>query len=240
MKRLAIAPITLALAIGAVACSDDNASAPSSTTVLATTVAAQTDDTAANRSTTVAGDPLRELLLDIDDLPTGWRMEYSPENAEFGSFGDSSCEGHSVDPAIVDRVRPTIAVKLTSPDGAVTIEQSIFTGDPEQIAADLTAVFAVDSACFGAETVEADGSKTLYEPLDLPTLGDRQESATWNYLTGADLEPTAAGHIAIIQVGSVAMEIAQVESLTITGGQAAFGVEEFVEVLQTAVAKARR
>lgn len=178
-------------------------------------------------------------MLAASDLPSDWTITYSQPGDDFGSFGDSSCPGHAVDAAIVERVRPTVSATFGSADGSLLIEQAALQADPAQLEADLAAVMEVDSACFGLDSIEGEGGKTVFDRLTMPALADQQESATWRFLADPDGMATAMGHIAIVRVGPIAMEISQSESLSSPGASPTYTDEEFVALVQKAVARAK-
>jgi len=247
LQRLLTLTAAAGLGLSVAACGGNSGTTTTSAPAPTTSTGQAPATTAAESASTVAGSPtsaattdaLRSLLLAASDLPTDWTITYSQPGDEFGSFGDSSCPGHAVEPAIVDRVRPTVSASFGTADDVLAFEQAAFQSDPVQMEADLAAVFAVDAACFGMESMEGEGGKTVFERLVMPELADQQESATWRFLAEPDYAATAVGHIAIVRVGSIAMEISQSEVLRDPGASPTYTEEEFIALVQKAVAKVR-
>ena len=134
MNPLRTISLVTALLIATAACGGSSGNhSPGSSTIAppdTTVPGASTVDSTDPLPSTIDGDTvdssapsgLQARLLTQSDLGSGWIATYSQPGDEFGSFGDSSCDASQVDAAIVERVRPTVAVDFDrSSPSSVTI-----------------------------------------------------------------------------------------------------------------------
>lgn len=201
--------------------------------------AALPDDTptgSSDRTDTAGAGALADLLLDPADVGAGWTMEATTADADFGSLGDSTCEGQSVDPVIVERVRLRAGVQLKSPQPpGIVISQAILEAPEVQLAEDLDEVFRVDSACSGTDILLNDTTTARADLVDLDRVGDEQQAARLSILVGSDV--VSAGYIAIVRVGRYAFELSLMVDTGPGTNTAVPEASEFVRLLRTAVAE---
>jgi len=183
-----------------------------------------------------AATDLAARLLAPADVGEGWTADEVPVGADFGSMGDSSCTGYTVDPAIVERVRPRAAVQLQSPKPfGVSVSQSILEGPEAQLQADLAEVFRVDAACAGGDIALDATTTARVEILELGQVGDQQQAARLSIVVGADV--VSSGYIAIVRIGRYVFELTLMEDAGGAPSDSKLEPADFEELLRVAVEK---
>lgn len=201
-------------------------------------VGTDTDNPAATDPAGGAAGDLADRLLGAADVGEGWTVIGAPADADFGSLGDSTCDGQAVEPAVVERVRAQAGVVLQSPKPyGVTVSQSILEAPAEQLEADLAAVFRVDAACAAKDIALNDSTTARAEIIELGQVGDQQQAARLSILVGSDV--VSSGYIAIVRIGRYAFELSLTEEAGSAPPDSMLEPTDFEELLRVAVEKLR-
>lgn len=194
------------------------------------------DSPAVTNPTTGADGALADRLLGAADVGEGWTVIDAPADADFGSLGDSTCDGQAVEPAVVERVRAQAGVVLQSPKPfGVTVSQSILEAPAEQLEADLAAVFRVDAACAAKDIALNDSTIARAEIIELGQVGDQQQAARLSILVGSEV--VSSGYIAIVRIGRYAFELSLTEETGSAPADSMLEPADFEELLRVALEK---
>ncbi len=235
MKRISTLLAAVTLGVATTGCSSDLQVAPPSSTSQPTPATAPEPSTTSTPAT-AGEDELSALLLDAADFGPAWVPETDVGVADFTSLGELPCPDTAINPTIVARLMPTEAAIFTNPDAAIIegAQELLLTGDPARLAADLDILFEGAQMCLGAEWVDDDGERVLYEPFDVPAVGDQRLAGRLT-VTEPDGATTWRGWSAIVRVGTVAMMLNVFEILPTPDAVPTISDEAFVTLLQTAV-----
>lgn len=203
---------------------------------------ATTPATTSAASTTVPGPDLTPLLLTVDDLvglDGEWTVMTDMSPDDLGSLASSPCPDTTLDPELVERLRPTAGVIFEPADGSMQgVQELILSGDPARLEADLEAVIGSVESCVGEQYEVPDtGEKVQYDLIDVGDLGDQRAVATVTAFEPPDFMTTWRGHTAIVRVGDTAIMVNQFQILDSPDLEPSMTDEEFVTLLQAAVAK---
>lgn len=215
------------IAIALVACGDEGTS--TQTTVPAATTAAPT--------TTTSADQLKAVLLDAGDIWEGWKVGENITPEDLASFAQSPCENVAVNPTIAQRLTAATGIQFEPIDRSYKhMIELVVTGDPKQLDTDLQALIGATQSCPSvASTIAGGGSGTVHE-LSIPTLGDQRAAFVYTALESAS-GPTWYIRSAIVRVGSLAVGLGLTEILSTAQDKPQISDEQFVKLLETAVAK---
>jgi len=213
--------------------------------VLAVTIASCGDDEAGKTTATTAATmtipPSAEaetMLLTVDDIEAnvggdpGWTVE--PIDYEEGLTGylRLPCDDVVLDPTIVERLTAEVGIDAGREDGNANLLEFLITGDAEQLSADLEAWGSADASCAATPSTSDDATPT--RELALPELGDQQYAEAG---TCEGWGPDSQSYFALVRVGTVAILVRVCEGAVSEGAELLISDEEFVQLLEAAVAK---
>lgn len=199
------------------------------------------DDAAAPTTTestapTVAVSELDAMLLDADDVGTGWQVGPPVIDADLADSTQIPCPDTAVNPTIADRLTPVTGIQFEPTDRSPGhVIEFILSGEPDRLDADLQVMFdAMDACAATTPTTTETGSMTI-APLAIPELGDQRAAYT---LIGVEA-PDTVWYVrdASVRVGSLAVEVGLTEILQTPDDEPSISDAEFVQLLETAVAK---
>lgn len=229
--------LALVVALGLAACgeesSDESATTSAPTTAAATTPAATTTDVLP----TV--DELDAMLLSTDDVFAGWQLASPINEADLADSVGVPCADTGINPTIVDRLQAVTGVQFEPADGSYAhLIEFATVGYPARLAADLDVMFGALDACGPEFTGQGgEGSGTL-EDLALPAdLGDQRQAYVITGLETEDSEVVWYGRSAWVRVGPVAISVGLTEVLPVDDLTPTISDEQFVAMVETAVAK---
>jgi putative hemolysin len=215
----------LGLAGALVACGGDDATidtTPATTTPVETTALPTADQ-------------LDALLLGIGDVGSAWRLGPAITDADLTDAIQIPCPDTAINPTIGDRLTPITGVQFEPVDQSSRhLIEFALTGRPERLGADLQALFDTLDACAATTPTTIDTGSLTVERLAIPDLGEQRAAYT---LTGVQ-GPEATWYVrtAYARVGSIAVEIGLTEILPAPDDQPSVSDDEFVQLVQTAVA----
>jgi hypothetical protein len=176
------------------------------------------------------------MLLDVGDVGAGWQVGPEVTDADFSDSTQFPCNDMALNPTIIERLTPVTGIQFEPTDGSYKhLIEFLVTGDPQRLALDLQFYFEGMEAC-AATTPTTIGFGTLtVEPFTIPELGDQRVAYV---LTGVE-SPDATWYIrsAEVRVGSIASEVALTEILPTPQDEPTITDAEYVQLLETAVAK---
>jgi hypothetical protein len=211
----------LGLAGVVVGCGSDETSAPTTNEATETTV-----DVA----------ELDSMLLDADDVGADWRVGPAVIDADFTDSTQIPCPDTAINPTIAARLTPVTGIQFEPTDRSPKhLIEFVLSGQPDRLDADLQVMFdAMDACAATTPTTTETGSMTI-EPLAIPELGDQRAAYT---LIGVE-SPDTTWYVrdASVRVGSIAIEVALTEILQPPDDEPSISDAEFVQLLETAVAK---
>lgn len=218
--------MTAVLAAGLSACGSDGSTATTTTAAPSTTAVSE----------------LKAKLLTVDELvgvDGEWTVMTDMTPDDMGSLGESPCPDGALADDIVERLRPTDAVIFEPSDSSMRgVQELILSGDPAQLESDLAAVFGSSETCVGEQyEVPGTGEKVQYDLVDVAELGDQRIVARITAFEPPDFTTTWRGHMAVVRVGGVAIMLNEFEILDSPDTEAAMSDDEFVTLLEAAVAK---
>ena len=216
------------------ACGDDGTSG--NTTTPTSSLPAITATTSSSTTTTISTAQLDSMLLDVGDVGAGWQLGPEVTDADFLDSTQFPCNDMALNPTIIERLTPVTGIQFEPTDGSYKhLIEFLVTGDPQRLALDLQFYFEGMEAC-AATTPTTTGFGTLtVEPFTIPVLGDQRAAYV---LTGVE-SPDATWYIrsAEVRVGSIATEVALTEILPTPQDEPTITDAEYVQLLETAVAK---
>ena len=225
----------LGLIGGLYACGDDGPSGNTRTPTSSVPAITPTTSTSAS-TTTISIAQLDSMLLDIGDVGAGWQLGPQVTDADFSDSVQFPCNDMALNPTIIERLTPITGVQFEPIDGSNKhLIEFLVTGDPGRLALDLQFYFEGMEAC-AATTPTTTGTGTLtVEPFTIPELGDQRAAYV---LTGVE-SPDATWYIrsAEVRVGSVAIQVALTEILSTPDDEPTVADAEYIQLLNTAVAK---
>lgn len=209
-----------------IGCGDDDATretTPATTSSVETTIP-------------LSPEQLEPMLLDASDVGAGWQLGPKITDADLSDATQIPCPDTAINPTIGDRLTPITGVQFEPVDhSSKHLIEFAVTGQPEQLDADLQVLFEAMDAC-AATTPTSIGSGSLtVEPLTIAELGDQRAAYT---LIGVE-SPDATWYIrnADVRVGSTAVKVGLTEILQTPDDEPSISDTEFVQLIQTAVAK---
>jgi hypothetical protein len=211
----------LGLGVTFLGCGDDETTAPTTTESTATTVAVA---------------ELDSMLLDAADVGTGWQVGPAVTDADFADSTQIPCPDTAINPTIADRLTPVTGVQFEPTDGSPRhLIEFMLSGEPDRLDADLQAMFGAMDACAATTPTTTETGSLTVEPLAIPELGDQRAAYT---LVGVEA-PDTTWYVrdASVRVGSLAVEVGLTEILQSPDDQPSISDAEFVQLLETAVAK---
>lgn len=220
MGRWTCLVAALALAVTAAACGDDDEKGDTTPTTTTTAVPTTIPTTA----------QLEAMLLTADDIE-GWQVGEDINPQDLASSSQLPCEGVTLDPAVAERLIAETGVQFV-PAGEqyANLIELLITGDAAQLEDDLHAYREAFQSCLAATSTTSD-TQVGGRELSLPDLGDQQ----WAYAVTMGGKPV--GYSSYVRVGSVAVNLGVYEPLFEGETESKIGDDEFVTLLETAIAK---
>jgi hypothetical protein len=225
MRRLTHCVAVAVLAVTMASCSDDDDVA----------------DTTVTTATTMAVPPaaaMEAMLLTADDIEAqfggdpGWTVEPIDYEEGLSGYLQLRCDDVVLDPTIVERLTAETGIDAGREDGGATLVEFLITGDAEQLSADLEAWVAADESCTATQSTSPDTTAT--RELALPELGDQQYAEAG---TCEGWGPDSQSYTALVRIGTVAILLGVCEGPVSEGAELLISDEEFVQLLEAAVAK---
>lgn len=215
----------LGLAGALVACAGDDATidtTPAITTPVETTALATADQ-------------LDAVLLGVGDVGSAWRLGPAITDADLTDAIQIPCPDTALNPTIGDRLTPITGVQFEPVDQSSRhLIEFALTGRPERLGADLQALFGTLDACAATTPATIGTASLTVERLAIPDLGEQRAAYAMTGVQGP--EATWYVRTAYARVGSIAVEIGLTEILPGPDDQPSVGDDEFVQLVQTAVA----
>ncbi len=212
-----------------VGCSDDEAARD---TTSATTVSVET-------TVPLTPEQLDAMLLDASDVGAAWQLGPAVTDADLADASQIPCPDTAIDPGVTDRLTPVTGVQFEPVDhSSKHLIEFAVTGQPEQLDGDLQVLFdSMDACAATTPTTIGTGSLTV-DPLTIPELGDQRAAYT---LIGVE-SPDETWYIrnAEVRVGAIAVEVGLTEILQPPDNEPSISDAEFIQLIQTAVAKLAR
>lgn len=225
MRRLTHCVAVAVLAVTAASCSDDDDVA----------------DTTVTTATTMGVPPaaaVEAMLLTADEIEAqfggdpGWTVEPIDYEEGLSGYLQLRCDDVVLDPTIVERLTAAAGIDGGREDGNANLAEFLLAGDAEQLSADLDAWRAADESCAATPSTTADTSAT--RELAVPELGDEQFAETG---TCEGWGPDSQSYSALVRIGTVAIIVGVCEGAVSEGAELLISDEEFVQLLEAAVAK---
>jgi putative hemolysin len=176
------------------------------------------------------------MLLETSDVGSDWQLGPPITEADLTDATQLPCPDTAISPTIADRLTPITGVQFEPVDhSSKHLIEFAVTGRPEQLGADLQVLFdAMDTCAATTPTTIGTGSLTV-EPLTIPELGDQRAGYVLIGVESADA--TWYVRDAEVRVGSIAIEVSLTEILQTIDVEPSVSDAEFVQLVQTAVAK---
>jgi hypothetical protein len=214
--------------------------------VLAVTLASCSDDdevgdTTATTAATMTIPPTAEaetMLLTVVDIEAniggdpGWSVEPIDYEEGLAGFLRLSCDDVVLDPTIVERLTADVAIDAGREDGNANLIEFLITGDAEQLSADLDAWLTADESCAAEQSSSPDTTAT--REVALPQLGDQQYAEAG---TCEGWGPDSQSYSALVRIGTGAILVGVCEDAVTEGAELLISDEEFVQLVEAAVAK---
>jgi putative hemolysin len=146
------------------------------------------------------------------------------------------CSDNPLNPTIADRLTPIVGVQFEPVDhSSKHLIEFAVTGQPGLLDADLQVRFDAMDACVATTPTSTGTGSLTVELLTISELGDQRAAYT---LTGVE-SPDATWVVrdAEVRVGSIVVEISLTEILRSPADQPSISDTEFVQLVQTAVAR---
>ena len=179
---------------------------------------------------------LDAMLLDASDVGAAWEVGPPITGADLTDAIQLPCPDTGINPTIADRLTPITGVQFEPVDqSSKHLIEFAITGQPGRLDADLQILFEAMNACAAATpTTIGTGSLTV-EPLTIPELGDQHGAYT---LIGVE-SPDTTWYVrdAEVRVGAIAVKVGLTEILQSPDDEPSISDAEFVQLVQTAVAK---
>lgn len=193
--------------------------------------------TAPVETTVPPSEQLDAMLLDARDVGSStWQLGPPITDADLADATQLPCPDTAINPTIADRLTPITGVQFEPVDqSSKHLIEFAVTGQPEQLEADLQVLFGAMDAC-AATTPTTIGTESLtVEQLTIPELGDQRRAYA---LIGVEsAEATWYVRDAEVRVGSIAVEVGLTEILQAPDDEPSVSDGEFVQLVETAVAK---
>jgi hypothetical protein len=226
------------LALASAACGDDSTSKTTTpATAAATTTAAPS--TSAETVTTLSVEQLNALALGLADVGPDWQVGPAVNDADFGDATQIPCADMALNPTILERLRPVAGVQFEPADKSSKHMIEFFrVGLPSRLAADLDAYIGALEACRTNPPTSTTGTGAVtITTLAIPELGDQRAAYTMIGAEGGGTQTTWFVRGATVRVGAVAIDISLTEILDSPDATPTISDAQFVQLVQTAVAK---
>lgn len=218
----------LGLAVAVVACGDDGA----------TSETAAPPPTTTTTTTTVSTAQLDAMLLDVSDVGAHWKADHEVTQEDLAAFTQLPCENSAINPTIAERLTADTGIQFEPTDGSYKhMIELLVTGDPGQLSHDLEILYGAYQACSATVATTSDTGALTVDELTLPELGDQRFAYVLSDLESPDSEMTWHVRLAMVRVGPIAVGLGLTEILPTPGTEPQISDEEFVQLLETAVAK---
>lgn len=223
-RRLAIIT-AVTVTLGAAACGGDD-STGSTTAAPVTALAA----------TTVSPADLDAMLLTATDVGEDWTEGHTIGPEDLSSFAQLPCPDSALNPLIVDRLTAVTGVQFDPVDrSSQHVLELLVTGEPARLSTDLELLAeAALAPCAVDGSTSAGAGGVTVEPMSIPALGDQRMAYTAR-ASESTTGPTWYVRIAVVRVGSVALQLGLTEILATSHGDAHVSDGEFARLLETAV-----
>lgn len=178
-------------------------------------------------------------LLDLADTGPGWRLGPDVNDADFADSTQLPCDDMALNPTINARLTPVAGIQFEPTDGSSRhLIEFLITGDTQRLEADLQAYFEAMNDCAAATPVTTGAGTLTVKAFGIPPLGDQRAA----YAMTAVLSPEATWHVrtATVRVGSLAARVALTEILTEPDTQPTIADDDFVRLVEVAVAELDR
>ena len=198
--------------------------------------ASATSNSVTTTDTTMSTAQLDSMLLDVGDVGGGWQLGPEVADADFSDSTQLPCNDMALNPTIIERLTPVTGIQFEPTDRSYKhIVEFLVTGEPQRLALDLQFYFEGMEACAATTPTTIDAGTLTVEPFTIPMLGDQRAAYV---LTGVE-SPDATWYVrsAEVRVGSIATEVALTEILSTPENEPTVTDAEFVQLLETAVAK---
>lgn len=211
--------------------------------VVGTLLACGSDGTSGNTAnptpstppTTIISIAPLDSMLDVSDVGAGWQVGPPVTDADFSDSIQIPCTEVALNPTIIERLTPNSGFQFEPTDSSYKhIIELLVTGEPQQLEGDLQAYFEAMEGCEATSSTTT-GTGTRVEQFTIPDLGDQRAA----YVLTATASPDATWHVrdARVRVGSIAIQLGLAEILPTPQDEPSVTDAEFVQLLQTAVAK---
>lgn len=196
---------------------------------------APTEPTTPTSTAPSSGEDLESLLLVADDLGAGWELGQPVNEFDFTDSTQIPCDTMAINPVIAARLTPTTGVQFTPADDSTQfVAEFAVAGQADRLEADLY-FFAEGMDACAASTASADQTGLRVERFSLPAVGD--QSMAFTMIGGEPSGPTWHLRSARVRVGTIAITLNVTEIGADDPTQPTMSDAEFVELLETAVAK---
>ena len=216
------------------ACGGDGTSL--NTTNPTSSVPATATSNSVTTTTTMSTAQLDSMLLDVGDVGGGWQLGPEVTDADVSDSTQLPCNDMALNPTIIERLTPVTGIQFEPTDRSYKhIIEFLVTGEPQRLALDLHFYFEGMEACAATTPTTVGAGNLTVEPFTIPMLGDQRAAYV---LTGVE-SPDATWYVrsAEVRVGSIATEVALTEILSTPEDEPTVTDAEFVQLLETAVAK---
>lgn len=200
------------------------------------TVAPTTEPTTVPTSSAPpSADELTSLLLTAGDLGPGWELGQPVNEFDFADSVQIPCDAMAINPVIAQRLTPTAGIQFAPTDDSMQfVAEFAGAGQADRLEADLY-FFAEGMDACAASTAAGDQAGLSVERLSLPAVGD--QSMAFTTIGGEPSGPTWHVRSARVRVGAIAITLNVTEIGADDPTQPTMSDAEFVELLETAVAK---
>ncbi|MGB8860275.1 MAG: hypothetical protein WCC60_13500 [Ilumatobacteraceae bacterium] len=215
------------LSVAGVACGDDGTTSDT---------AAPATSTPATQTTSSAAQ-LEVKLLVPDDVGGQWQLGHDMNEADYSAFTQLPCENTALNPTIIERLTAQTGVQFDSTDFSLrTMMELLVVGEPDRLGTDLGFLAEAYDACAATVATTTGVSAPTVDALALPELGDQR----YGYVMSAfESESAATWHVrlAMVRVGSIVVSLGLTEILPTPDTALQISDEQFVQLVETAVAK---
>lgn len=187
--------------------------------------------------TTPSTAQLQARLLTAADVGSGWKAGQPLNPQDLAAFAQLPCD-KTVSPGVAKRLTAVTGTQFEPVDRSYKhLIELVSTGDPVQLAGDLSSLFRATEACLAAASTGPDGAKLTVKPLAMPTMGDQQAAFAVTQARPASPGTALYFRTAYVRLGGVAAMLGLADFQASAQGKSQISDETFTRLVQTAVTK---
>jgi hypothetical protein len=200
-----------ALAAATVACGDDNGTSTGTTAPTTATV----------------------VLLTVGDVGSVWKLSNAVNDADYADAFQMPCADTALNPTIKARLTPTSGVQFEPVDhGYQHLIEMVVTGEAARLDADLAIYIEALQACSANPSADL----LSYDQMMVLDMGDQSATFEATAYESGSTGPVWYTRTSIVRVGGVAITLGLSEVLDNKDLAPAINDDEYVRILEAAVA----